>query len=76
MNGKRFVKSVGFSCMVLVWLVNVAVAPGPGPEAVQWFPLPQWSPPPQGALLPQASAFPDSGGQMEVQDTSSPFTLT
>lgn len=77
MNRKRLAKSISFSCLILIWVVNMAATPWPGPQGTPWSPLlAQMSPLPQGASLPQALAFPSSGGQLAVQDTGSPFTLT
>ena len=57
MNSTRVVKFASFSCLTLIWVVNMA--------AVRGTPLPQ------RASLPPASAFSDSGSQLDAQDTGS-----
>ena len=69
MNSKRVVKLVGFSCLVLVWVVNMAATPAPTPQVSQGSSLAPGNP------LPPASTFPAPRGLLEAQTAGSPFTL-
>ena len=71
MNGKQAVKSIVFSCLALIWMVNTAVASAPGFEAAPWSGWPQSVSVPQ--RLPSASSESDS--QSAMQEMGSPSTL-
>ncbi len=74
MKNKRLARLIRFSCLILIWVVNIAALSGSAPRAAQGLSLAPRELGPQTGPGP-ALAFPGLPFQGEAQDVPSPFTL-